>query len=523
MENSKKAITRKKIIYAIFAIIGIAVIFTSLLIIYSAKWVRTEWNGVDFATIMFQLHTPLKGTNSEIVVEYIKKCLVRAIAETGLLAGAFLLIKSLGKRVKATIKFTVFSLKGSIKWTRKNCSGLLGLCAAGMVCFFTVIIFRDAKELGVFEYLNAISQKSTIFEEYYIEPTEEMMKFPEQKRNLILLYLESMESTYSSTDAGGGKKEDYIPELTSLAQNYINFSESEKLGGGFRNYGCEYTVGAIVGTSAGVPFKTFLDGNSMGEYAEFLPGITTLGDILEQEGYKNIFLCGSDASFGGRDIFYKTHGNYMIHDYYYAIEQGYIPADLKDNYWGYEDKTLYEIAKKELDELGRSGELFNYTMLTVDTHHPTGYYCDLCDKEYDEKYANVVACASRQAADFVLWVQKQPWYENTTIVILGDHTSMVADFWDDIGDYQRKTYNCFINVPQTLDTSNVKNRKFSTLDYFPTILTALGAELEGERIGLGTNLFSGTQTLLEEMGEEKYNAELSYYSPYYVENFEKVK
>ena len=75
-------------------------------------------------------------------------------------------------------------------------------------------------------------------------------------------------------------------------------------------------------------------------------------------------------------------------------------------------------------------------------------------------------------------------------------------------------------MPERLDISHVQNRQFDTLDYFPTILASLDVEIEGERLGLGTNLFSARQTLLEELGTD-YTKELAKYSEYYVENFER--
>ena len=61
---------------------------------------------------------------------------------------------------------------------------------------------------------------------------------------------------------------------------------------------------------------------------------------------------------------------------------------------------------------------------------------------------------------------------------------------------------------------------------FPTTLAAMGFEIEGERLGLGTNLFSRVPTLCEKMGkgEEGYylfDAEVQKYSDYYKENFVK--
>ena len=104
---------------------------------------------------------------------------------------------------------------------------------------------------------------------------------------------------------------------------------------------------------------------------------------------------------------------------------------------------------------------------------------------------------------------------------MGDHTSMVVDFWDDIGDFKRKMYNCFINLPEGTATQNIKYRNVTTIDIFPTTLAALGVEIDGDRLGLGTNAFSDRQTLIEELGDEIFNAELKKYSKYYNDVFVK--
>jgi phosphoglycerol transferase len=54
---------------------------------------------------------------------------------------------------------------------------------------------------------------------------------------------------------------------------------------------------------------------------------------------------------------------------------------------------------------------------------------------------------------------------------------------------------------------------------FPTTLAAMGCEIEGERLGLGTNLFSGKKTLAEEMGYDRFNKQLSQRSDYYAVEF----
>ena len=42
----------------------------------------------------------------------------------------------------------------------------------------------------------------------------------------------------------------------------------------------------------------------------FLPNLTALGDILNKQGYNQMFLCGSDGDFAGRDAYFKTHKDY---------------------------------------------------------------------------------------------------------------------------------------------------------------------------------------------------------------------
>lgn len=52
-------------------------------------------------------------------------------------------------------------------------------------------------------------------------------------------------------------------------------------------------------------------------------------------------------------------------------------------------------------------------------------------KYSQNQYANVIECQSKQINDFINWCKTQEWYENTTIVITGDHNSMSEKFlWE---------------------------------------------------------------------------------------------
>lgn len=96
---------------------------------------------------------------------------------------------------------------------------------------------------------------------------------------------------------------------------------------------------------------------------------------------------------------------------------------------------------------------------------------------------------------------------NSTIILVGDHLgnkkTIKVDFDD---EYIRTTYNCIINPAK--EAVSTKTRTFSTLDMFPSTLSALSVEIEGDRLGIGTDLFSGIPTLCEKLGEEEYKVQL---------------
>ena len=90
---------------------------------------------------------------------------------------------------------------------------------------------------------------------------------------------------------------------------------------------------------------------------------------------------------------------------------------------------------------------------------------------------------------------------------------MQEGFYDIESDYSRVIYNAFINTK--VKPVNNKNRVFTTMDMFPTTIGALGISIEGNRLGLGTNLFSNKKTIPEEIGLDVFNKELKKSSSYY--------
>jgi len=230
--------------------------------------------------------------------------------------------------------------------------------------------------------------------------------------------------------------------------------------------------------------------------------------------YKNYFLMGSDAGFAERKNYFLEHGNYNITDYVKAIEKGLIHKDYY-TWWGFEDRKLYDFAEDILLEISKNDEPFNFSMLTADTHFYDGYTDSECPRKFTSNYANSYYCTDLMLSQFLSWIQEQDFYENTTVIIVGDHLTMRDDFFGTSKEYERTVYNLFIN--SMVETDNTKNRKFTALDMYPTTLAAIGATIEGDRLSLGTNLFSNQKTLMEQFGIDEYEKEISKMSKYYNE------
>ena len=472
---------------------------------FAARWYVNTYGDIGFDSIMYTLFSDLGGVQSGLVWSFSLKALLPTLVCAVVLT--WVLFSRRGKEVKAG-SVRLYPLP---KWLARVTALVMSLVMIGQAAFAT----------GLPEYIYGLYNETPLFEQYYVNPAETEITFPEEKRNLIYIFLESMEVTYLSEELGGGQEDNLIPELYDLAQETINFSHNEDVGGFLPVTGATWTIGAMVAHTAGVPLKLPPDvaENDYGQDdAGFLPGIVSLQDVLAEEGYYQTLMVGSVASFGGRRQYYLQHGA----DYIYDISTARRDDIVADDYfvwWGMEDKYLFEYAKQELTEISQKDQPFAFTMLTVDTHHIGGYVCEYCDNEHNEQYENVMSCSSAQVEEFVNWLEQQPFYENTTIIITGDHLSMDKGYFkrnvDE--DYVRRNYNCFIN--SAVDTEFDKNRQFSALDMFPTTLAAMGCTIEGNRLGLGVNLFSGEKTLIEKMGYEKFDRQISMSSEYYAVNF----
>lgn len=477
-------------------------------IFFFSVWFLNQYDDIRPDQLIFHLKAPNDGASKGFAIMSVIWVTFYTVLGTSILTFLYVLFGGHFNTLKKWKRYVKYC-------GTKICKLISRKALSTAICLLLISITILIIKLKIVPYISISTEKSDFIETHYVDPKAVDIQFPENKRNLIFIFLESMEATYADTSAGEAVEGDLIPELSKLAKDNVNFSHNNGIGGARSFTGTTWTTAAMFSYTSGINIKVPLASENYGGDNSFIPGAYTLGQVLEKQGYNQTLLLGSNAMFGGRKSYFEEHGNYNVVDTVALKEAGRLDKDY-NVFWGIEDEKLFAYAKEEINTLYEKGKPFNFTMLTVDTHFPDGYECDDCEKKWTSQYANALSCSSKRVYEFVEWIKAQPFYENTTIVICGDHLTMDSEFMDGVNDdYTRTVYNCFINSAVTPIHSN--NRQFGTFDIYPTTLAALGATIKGDKLGLGTNLFSEKETVTEMCGYEKVELELQKKSIFYNE------
>ncbi|HWP12718.1 MAG TPA: sulfatase-like hydrolase/transferase [Ramlibacter sp.] len=295
---------------------------------------------------------------------------------------------------------------------------------------------------------------------------------PGQLKNLVLIYVESLEDTYADANVWG--RDLLLPLRNAGGVSFGNYRPAP---------GTNWTIAGMVASQCGVPLRIVSQSDVKprgGNVRAFLPGATCLGDILHAHGYRNVFLGGAPLSFAGKGKFLQDHH----YDEAFGREEwqkaGVDPKTLGE--WGLYDDELYARAKLKLRELHASGQRFNLTLLTLDTHNPNGFRSPTCTRRGLRSFEDIIECASWQAADFVQFIQSAGYLQDTNVVILGDHLAVSNTIYEALREiHDRRIFNQFISQePARKNTEDIL-----PFDLFPSILEFVGFEVPQRRLGLG--------------------------------------
>jgi phosphoglycerol transferase len=315
-----------------------------------------------------------------------------------------------------------------------------------------------AKVFSLHSYVLEQLNKGRLFISY-INP-ENINIEPHNSKNLVLIYMESMEDAYKDSDLFG--------------RNLLKSLYKEK-GVSFKRYrqrgATGWMIAGIFATQCGRPITaSFVEDNHI-----------CLSDILDEHGYYNIFMGGTSLEFTRKGDFFLKHKYHEV----YGREEWVKRGVQEINEWGAYDEDIFKQAKIRLEELHKKGGLFNLTILTGDTHAPNGYLSEYCKTRGANSLEEIVECSSYQVSNFVEFIKEKGYLKNTNIVIIGDHLFPLDSQFHNIPKSERFIFNRFIS-----EELPIKNRKeIVHFDLFPTILDYIGLKVKDGSLALGKTAF----------------------------------
>ena len=486
---------KKKTIIHIIILVFIAALFSAI------NYLRINFSITNFSEILYSLKYGNEGADNSIFVSATLSCLPLIII-------IFLFLYTLFYDITFNKKKLI--IKGKQIYPIK-------LFNNHKIIFTLIILLLSLVmalcQIGFIDYFTNITKDSTFIKDHYVETKDAKVEF-EEKRNLVFIMVESLETTMFTKEQTGSWSYELIPELYNLQNDkdavvFYNKKKNEQIN---MLEGSSWTTASLVSNLSGTPLKVDLTHNIHNKKS-FMNNLYTLGDLLEENGYHNEVISGARTSFGGLQEYFKIHGNYTIIDENTLKDYNLEMKKSDIGKWGFNDKYLFETAKKRIDILAKDNKPFNIELITIDTHFVDGFVGDYSTKKYKTQYENAYATESKLISDFISWLKEQDYYKNTTIVISGDHLTMQSSFFKGQDVKERYVYNCVIN-PRNKE-AKTEERIITSLDNYPTMVYAIGGNIKGNRLGLGTNLFSNKKTLSEEYGFKEFSTQLKRNSKYY--------
>jgi phosphoglycerol transferase MdoB-like AlkP superfamily enzyme len=289
-------------------------------------------------------------------------------------------------------------------------------------------------------------------------------------KNLIVIQMEAIQQFLINTEYNG-------KEITPNLNKFINDSIY------FDNF--FYQVGA--GNTSDAEFLTNNSLYPLKEGAVYFkyPYNTyeSLPNILNSKGYNTYVFHANKPSYWNRNEMYKSVGfkNFIS-------SSKFTQDDVIG--WGLNDKSMF---KQSLDKIDTSKPFYTF-YITLSSHHPYSYFSDFdnfdvtgCNNEMAANYMKAANYVDEAIGEFFDMLKTKGLYDNSVIVIYGDHHAVMKDQTDvltELTGFRFTDYNwtmqqktpCFIHFPG-MDKKGVNNIVCGEIDILPTIANLMGFEV----------------------------------------------
>ncbi len=222
--------------------------------------------------------------------------------------------------------------------------------------------------------------------------------------------------------------------------------------------------------------------------------------MLDQKGYSTAAFHGDVGSFWNRNNTYKSWGyQYFFNDDYYKQKTNYSVG------YGLKDKIFLKQATQYLEQLPQP---FYAKLITVTNHYP--YELDKENQSIQKTttgdstvdgYVQTAHYLDQAFGEFISYLKKSGLYDNSMIVVYGDHYGISNNHKKAIAQLLGKSsissYDLamFQKVPFMIHSNGLKgggvNHTYGgEIDVMPTLMDLLGGLKNTDTIQLGNDLLS---------------------------------
>lgn len=282
-----------------------------------------------------------------------------------------------------------------------------------------------------------------------------------EKRNVVLIFLESLSAKLMQRFGGEG----ITPTLDSLWQQSLSFANFYSVG--------THTNQGLYATLYGFP--SIMKRNAMKGSA--IPNYSGLPTVLQENGYQTFFFMTHEAQYDNMNAFFRSNGFESIYS-----QEDY-PKEKIANRFGVPDDYLFEFARPILNNAAKEGRPFFASLLTI-TNHPPYVVPEIFSPRTNKAETQVVEYADWAVKQFMDAAAKEPWFDNTLFVFVGDHGKMVGQADCELPD----SYN---HVPFMIYGTGITPQERTDFagqtDIAPTLLGMLGISYVQNNFGIDLN------------------------------------
>ncbi|SFA96254.1 MULTISPECIES: LTA synthase family protein [unclassified Bacillus (in: firmicutes)] len=317
----------------------------------------------------------------------------------------------------------------------------------------------------------------------YTPPNPKMFGIAKGK-NVIMISMESTQNFVINRSINGQEITPFLNDFIKESYYFENFYHQTGQG---KTSDSEFIVeNSLYPLSRGAVFFTH-SGNEFQATPE----------ILNENGYYTASLHANNKSFWNRDIMYKSLG----YQRFYSMNDYEITAENSIG-WGLEDKEFFE---QSIEHLKNMPKPFYSKFITLTNHFPFELNEEdrlidpfTSDDKTVNNYLPTVRYTDEALKYFVQRLKDEGLYENSIIIIYGDHYGISENHHKAMGDLLGKEIDRFEStqlqrVPLIIHIPGQKGKKIATvsgqMDLKPTILHLLGIDTK-KNMDFGSDLFS---------------------------------